>query len=409
MQTNQDNSTEKKIFIIGGGFGGIQTAISLAKKNIQNTRITLISDRDNFQYYPGLHRIVTGASPIEVAIPLMDIIPKKVELIIDAVTNIDLANKKVITKNGKEFIYDTIVIALGSETNYFNLPGIQDLSFGFKSVEEALNLKNHLVSLFEEHNHPDQSELVSHFHVIIVGGGPTGVEVAGDLGSFMMDLAKQYKVDPSLITIDLIEAAPRLLMMLPEKVSARALARLRNLGINIFLNRTMEKEEIEEVYMKGMSIRAKTVIWTAGIQLNKLISSIAGLQLSPKRRVEVNEYLEAKGGSNIFSDVFVVGDVANTLFAGMAQTALHNAKYVAGVIDDRSRNKIPKIYKPKKVAFSIPVGVDWGVFNMGKIHLYGFLAYMIRHAIDFIFFDEILSTKKLFGLFFKGWKYRKFK
>lgn len=400
-----DQNKENKILIIGGGFGGIQTAISLSKKKIKGIKITLISDKHIFQYYPGLYRIVTGASPIEVAIPLSEILPKEVDLIIDKVVDISLKEKKVITEKGQEFIYDTIVIALGSETTYFNLPGIEELSFGFKSVEEALKLKRHIVSLFEKHTHPNQNELVSHFHIIIVGGGPSGVEVAGDLASFMKDLAIKYKVDPSLITIDLIESNPRVLPTLPKKVSIKVLARLRKLGINIFLNRTLEKAEIEEVYIKGMSIKAKTVIWTAGTQLNKLISKISGLQFSPRRRIEVNEYLEAKD----MKDVFIIGDIANTPYTGLAQTALHNAKYVSRVIANRFSGKDSKIYKPKKTAFAIPVGVDWGVFVIGKIKIYGFIAYLIRHVIDFIFFDEILSTKQLFSLFIRGWKYRKLK
>ena len=394
---------EKHILIIGGGFGGIQTAISLSRKHLKNTKITLISDRDIFQYYPGLYRVVTGASPIEVAIPLSDIIPQSVNLVIDAVTSIDLATKKVDTKSGASFSYTSIVIAVGSETTYFNLPGIAELSFGFKSVEEALKLKHHLVSLFEDFPKIDKNDLVSHFHVIIVGGGPSGVEVAGDLGSFMQDLAAKYHVDPSLITIDLIDSNPRVLSTLPEKVSARVLARLRKLGINIFLNRTMEKEEIEKVFIKGMSIQAKTVIWTAGTQLNKLVSSISGLQFSPRKRIVVNEYLEAVGMEN----VFIIGDIANTPYTGLAQTAIHNAQYVAGVISDRAQGKISKIYKPKENAFAIPVGVDWGVFAIGRVRMYGFFAYIIRHAIDFVFFAGILSPHKLLGLFLKGWKYRK--
>ncbi|MCX6753363.1 MAG: FAD-dependent oxidoreductase [Candidatus Nomurabacteria bacterium] len=396
---------EKRVLIIGGGFGGIQTAISLVKKNLKNTKITLISDRDNFQYYPGLYRVVTGASPIEVSISLSEILPKKVELIIDPVINIDLQNKKVDTKNGKSLTYDTVVVALGSETTYFNLPGIAELSFGFKSVEEALTLKKHIVSLFEEHEKVEKGDLIFQFHVIVVGGGPSGIEVAGDLAYFMRDLAKEYKVDPSLITIDIVEGGSRLLPTLPEKVSARILSRLRSIGINVFLNRTMEKEEVEQVFIKGMSIRSKTVIWTAGTQLNSLIPKIVGLQFSPRKKVEVNEYLEAKD----MKDVFIIGDIANTQYTGLAQTAIHNAKYVAEVIANHSSNKNTKIYKPENVAFSIPVGIDWGVFSAGNISFYGFFAYVVRHVIDFVFFYQILSLPKLFGLFFKGWKYRKLK
>ncbi|MCE9585125.1 FAD-dependent oxidoreductase [Candidatus Nomurabacteria bacterium] len=400
---------EKNIIIVGGGFGGIQSAISLARKKIKNVKITLISNKDYFQYYPGFYRIVTGASPIEVAIPLSDILPKEVNLVIKSVNDINLVEKKISCEDNYSFYYDTLVLALGSETTYFNLPGIEELSFGFKSVDEALKLKKHLVSLFEDFKDFDKNDSTSHFHFIIVGGGPSGVEVAGDLSYFLPKLAKEYKIDPSWITIDLIDSNSRILPTLPEKVSTRILARLRKLGINIFLNRTMEKEELEQVFIKGMSIKAKTVIWTAGTQLNKLIPKISGLQFSARKRVEVNEYLEAKGSDKIFADVFIVGDIANTPYAGLAQTAIHNARFVSKVISMRSKNKKIKIYKPEKVAFSIPVGVDWGVFSMGNINFYGFFAYFVRHAIDFVFFFQVLSFVKFIGLFIKGWKYRKIK
>ncbi len=396
---------ERKILILGGGFGGIIAARELARKNLKNTHITLLSNKNYFEYYPALYRVVTGASPIEVCVPLSEVLPKKVECNVDAVKEVNVAEKFVTGESGSAYHYDDLIIALGSETTYFGLPGIEDLSLGFKSVNEALRLKNHLAKLFEEHQHPSQGEMVAHFHIVIVGGGPSGVEVAGDLSVHMQKLAKEYKVDPSFITIDLIESGGRLIPSIPPASSARVLARLRKLGINVFLNRFVVKEEIEQVYMKDMSLQAKTLIWTAGTQLNRLISTIQGLSFAKNKRVEVDEYLGAKGTDS----VYIIGDAAATPYSGLAQTAIYDGEYVADVIAARTKGREPKKYKPKKTAFSIPVGDNWGVFVMGPFRMYGYPAYIMRHMIDFMFFSGVLSVKKLFSLFFEGWKYRKLK
>ena len=394
---------EEKILIIGGGFGGVIAARELAKKNIPNINIQVISNKKYFEYYPALYRIVTGASPIEVCVPLEDILPVSISFDLDTIKSIDLEKKIAIGDSETIYKYDKLILALGSETTYFGLPGIEDFSLGFKSINQALILKKHITSLFELHENENQSEFNSHFRIVIVGGGPSGIEVAGDLSVHMKRLAKSYNVDPSFITIDLIESNSRLVPTLPPKVSAKILLRLRKLGINVYLNRYLMKEELEQVYLKDMSFQAKTVIWTAGTQINKLVSDTSGFTFAKNKRVEVNEYLEAKN----YNDVFVIGDLANTPYSGLAQTAMYDAKYIAGLISDKIKSKKIKAYVPKKVAFCIPVGDNWGVFVTEAITFYGYMAYIMRHFIDFIFFSGILSFKKLFSLFFEGWKYRK--
>lgn len=402
MQMNTQSQAPKKILIIGGGFAGIAAARSLVQEKIPNVSIQLVSKRNHFEYYPGLYRVVTGASPIEVCIPLTDMIPDSVTIDIDTITKLSLTENTIIGESGTIYHYDTLVIALGSETTFFNVPGLEALSLGFKSVNEALHLKQHLQSLFANHTNPAQDELVSHYHVVIVGGGPSGVEVAGDLSAYLQTLAKTYKVDPSLVTIDLIESNPRLVPTLPPQASAKILARLRKLGVNIFLNRQLMKNEIEEVYLKDMSMKAKTVIWTAGTQVSKILQEAQGLVWSPKKRIEVDEYLRAKG----YDNVYIIGDAAATPFSGLAQTAMYDGDYVGSTIARFMKGKRAHVYKPKPIAFSIPVGVGWGVFVMGKFRLYGLIPYIIRHVIDFMYFAGTVSVYKLFSMFFDGWKYR---
>lgn len=391
----------KKIYIIGGGFGGISAARTLAAKKLKNTDIVLISNKTYFEYYPALYRLVTGASPIEACVPLSSMLPKCVEVVHDTVVSVDGVGKHIVGESGAEYSYDALVLSMGSQTTYFGLPGLDELSFGFKSVSEALRLKNHITSLFEAHAHPTKEEMVSHFHIVIVGGGASGVEVAGDLSAHMHHLAKKFAVDPSFITIDLIESNGRLLPALSEKVSARILARIRTLGINVFLNRTLMKEEIDSVYMKDMSLQSKTVIWTAGTALNSLFQTIPGLTFSPRKRVEVNEFLESK-----IPGVYVIGDAAATPFSGLAQTAISDGKQVGEIIAATLTGKNPRKYTSKEPAYSIPVGDNWGVFVMGPVAIYGIIAYFMRHLIDFIYFAGIVDVNTLLGMYFEGKKYR---
>ena len=394
--------SNKKVLIVGGGFAGIEAARKLGKMRLPNVSVALLSNKSYFEYYPALYRVVTGASPIEVCVPLVDMVPKNVEVVMDGATAIDLQKKTVTCMTGTVRSFDYIVLALGSETTYFNLPGLSDLAHGFKSVQEAVDLKKHLHLLFQEHAHPDPKEMVSHFHIIIVGGGPSGVEVAGDLTAYMHRLSKHYGVDPSLVTIDLIESNGRLVPATDPRASAHILARLRSLGVNIFLNRQLVSEEVEQVYLKDMTMKAKTLIWTAGTKLNSLFDSIQGLSFSPKKRVLVDEYMHAVG----FDYVFVVGDAASTAYSGLAQTAIYDGNYAGTAIAQTIKGRSIAPYQPKPTSFSIPVGDNWGVFVWHNIRIYGIVAYWMRHFIDFMYFAGVLSPRKLFSLFFEGWRYR---
>jgi len=392
---------QRKIVIIGGGFGGIRAALDLTKRNIPDTKIILISDKLYFEYQPALYRVVTGYSPLEACIPLQVIFEKTdVEVLEDTIIAVDLQSKKLFGKSNSQYSFDFLVLALGSETNYFDIPGLKEFSFGFKSVQEALRLKKHLHEVFEACiiSETDKEEDICRAHIVIIGGGASGAELAGQLAIYTKILAKKHKLDSSLITIDLIEAASRLLPTLPEDVSIKIQKRLRSLGVNILLNRSVIKEEIETVYLQDIKMKTKTVIWTAGVKPNHLYSEIKGLLFDKKGRVIVDEFLQAKG----FDNIFILGDAAATPYAGMAQTAIYDGSFIANIIMKKIYGQSLEPYNPSKPFYVIPVGVAWAAVIIGKLKFYGLIGWWLRRLADLRFFFSILSLRKAFLAYQSG-------
>ena len=392
---------QKRVLIVGGGFGGIAAALALRKQGAFDMKITLISDKPHFEYKPALYRVVTGRSPLEVCIPITEILKEDnggVKFTNDTVKEVDLVKKLVTCISGNYYEFDYLILALGSEATFFNIPGLREFSFGFTTIREAMRLKAHIHDLFEECNKAGQDEKVCLLHIVIVGAGPSGVELAGELAIFINRLAKKYNADQSLVTLDLIEAAPRILPALPENVAARIARRLRYLGINIFTNRPMTKEEYEEITVRGMTMRTETVIWTAGVKPNSLYQKINGLEFDRQGRVIVDEYLRPKG----FQDIFVLGDGAATKNSGMAQTAIFDGKFAAANIINTLAAKPLQKYVPKKTYYAIPVGPGWAATDLGLIKIYGRLGLIVRRLADFLYFLSILPPSKALTVFRRG-------
>ena len=246
----------------------------------------------------------------------------------------------------------------------------------------------------------DPAEKVCVHNIVVVGGGATGVELAGDLAVYARKLALEHDLEPSIVTVNLIEAAPRLMSMLPTDISAVIKRRLHALGVNVFVNRMVVKGDIEGIFMKDMQMDARTVVWTAGVEPNQLYRAIAGFRLDKRGRVEVDKYLQARGWRN----VFVIGDGSATPYAGMAQTANYDGDFVARNISRRLRpdGDTLRSYKPKKPIFVIPLGSGWGVALMRGLRVYGRLAWWLRQLADLRYLWSILPGKKALTAFRNG-------
>ncbi len=391
---------QQSIVIVGAGFAGIRTALDLQKKKRcgaipRDTRIILISDKDYFEYYPAMYRVATGSSPLVATFPLRDIFrTDDVEVISDAVVSINLETRTVVGASGSAYHADSLVLALGSQNNFFNIEGLEEISFNFRSVHQAVHLKNRIDNLFQKHAQAEITEQLLALHFVVVGGGASGVELAGELSVYAQCVAKKYGITQSLVTIDLIETGPRILGQFSETVSKKVTARLRKLGVHVLANRTLIKGDSWTVFLSDMKLGAKTIIWTAGVKTHDLVQNLPNVEYSKKKRMVVNQYLELAN----YPNVYALGDIADTQFAGLAQTALHDGGFVARVIAARMKKKIPRVYRPKAVAHDVPVGPGWGVFVFAGIPIFGRVAWWIRHMIDIMFFASILPLSYIFGV-----------
>ncbi len=342
-------------------------------------------------------------------LPLREVFAgKKVEVIEDRISEINREEKTLLGASQSRYHYDYLILGLGSETNYFNIPGLKEYSYGMKSITEALRLKQHITEalLTCKIDFTNKTEQICDAHFVVIGAGATGVEMAGALAVYARALARGYGIDPSLVTVDLVEAAPKILPALPSLFTNRIEHHLRGLGVNIFLNRSIEREECEEVFLKDMKMKARTVIWTAGVRANSLYEAW-GLPIDKRGKVEVDEHLRLKENQA----VFVVGDGAATKFSGWAQTAMYDGKYAAMVIA-RSIEELSEVQPPEKAHLpayaptmpwnAIPAGKEWAGVLIGTMQFYGRLGWWLRRMADLRIFMGILPWAKAWQAFKNG-------
>lgn len=372
-----------RVVIVGGGFGGIKTALELAED--ERFHITLISDHADFRVYPTLYHTATGGSRRVSSIPLTEIFHnKRVHLIQDKVVSLDRKARTVTTAVKHVVGYEALVLAMGVQTNYFNIEGLEQYSFGIKTLAEAEELKAHLHKQMIDEKRPD-------LNYVVIGGGPTGIELAGVLPSYLHKIAKQHGMPKRVIHVDLVEAAPRLVPRMPKDISRRIRRHLRRQGVNIYLKKTVQAETADALMVNNKPIRSHTVIWTAGVTNNPFFSE-QGFQLAPNKKVRVDQFLQTEPG------IYVIGDNADTPYSGLAQVALGDGAYVAHNLMRLASKIDPVPYKAKKPIYVMPAGHGWAAVLWGKVRIYGWIGWSLRRLADLVAYHDYepwwLATKR---------------
>jgi len=376
------------ITIVGGGFGGIKAALELSKKKTND--ITLISNTEYFQYYPALYSTATGHSYKESWVALQRIFrkAKNVRIVEDTIETITPSESIISGKSGRVYKYDNIIFALGSVTTYFGIEGLETHAYGIKSESEVRALQKHLIEEMSDGSDDEKN-------YVIIGAGPTGVELAGALGEYLNVLRKKYNVkNEQLPGIRLIEAAPRVLPRMSEKASATAQKQLEKLGIDVQLGRKVERETADALIIDGKPLSSHTVIWTSGVANAPFYQANAEhFQVNERGKVIVDEFMRAA------PHIYVIGDNAATPYAGLAQTALHDALFVAKHLSGSGKKY--KVVLPPSV---IPIGHGWALFEWKKLRLSGLVGSMLRNAADVIGYHDILPIGWAIGTWRAGKK-----
>lgn len=373
-----------KVVIVGGGFGGVKAALELAKDS--RIQVTLVSDRDHFLFYPTLYSTATGRSRLQSILPLDRLFRHtRVKVVQDTVIGLDTARRIVVTKD-HQLHYDRVVFALGVVTSYFGISGLDTYSYSIKSAHEIERFKKHLHDELTSDKHFDKN-------YIVVGAGPTGVELSAALAHYLRTIAVSHRIKRSRIRLDLVEAAPRVLPRMSEQASELVTKQLKKLGVTVMTDKRVESEDDDSIIISGKDIPSKTVVWTSGVANHPFFAEHNDIfNLAKNGRVEVDQHLK------VDSHIYVIGDNANTPYTGLAQTAIYDGVYVARAISAEVHHRPLPEYKPKKAPVVIPVGANWALLEYGPIRITGFLASIIRRFADLIGFTDFFSIPTAFRL-----------
>lgn len=315
-----------RVVIVGGGFGGLEAARALAKANCQ---ITLIDQRNYHLFQPLLYQVATAAlSPSEIAWPLRHVLTHQANarVVMTQALSVDLDARQVATTAG-DYPYDYLIVATGAAHSYFGKPEWEAAAPGLKSLEDATELRRRVLSAFERAEIAPAEERAGLLTFVVVGGGATGVEMAGAVAELAHDaLSRDFRqIDPNQARVLLVEAGPRVLPALSEDLSAYASRALRDLGVDVLTGTMVTGLDARGVDLGETRIEAATIVWAAGVAASPLAANLAAGH-DRAGRVQVAADLSVPG----HPEVFVVGDAAAMISNGKPVPGIAPAAKQAG-------------------------------------------------------------------------------
>ena len=381
------------IVVIGAGFGGLTFC---QKFPVKRARITLIDKQNHHLFQPLLYQVASaGLSAVDIAQPIRAIFGARpnFNVIMSAVTGFDLAGKRVIHERG-ELSYDYLVVAAGGMTSYFGHPEWETFAPGLKTLDDALQIRRRILMAFERAEmEPDRAKCEAAMTIVVVGGGPTGVELAGTFAELARNvLVRDFDhIDPSKAKVILLEGSPRVLAVYPEDLSASAQRQLEKLGVEVRTNTRVESISEGVVVAGGQTIRADNIVWGAGVAAVPLAKQL-GIESDRAGRVKVLPDFSVPG----HPEVFAVGDMVSLIDAkgvtvpGVAQGAMqagaHVAKLILKEFDGEKFAPVgrePFAYYDKGTMATI--GRSSAVAEIGKFHFSGFPAWIAWLSVHLVF------------------------
>jgi NADH dehydrogenase len=402
-------SENPRVIIVGGGFGGLCAARAFKSAPVD---VTLIDRRNYHLFQPLLYQVATGSlSPGEVAAPLRSVLSRQrnTRVLLGDVEDIDPDAKRVLLADGASFEYDFLIVATGSQTNYFGHDEWGEWAPGMKSVEEATSIRHKILYAFEVAERlSDPAQRRSWLTFVIVGAGPTGVELAGAIAEIARQTLKNdfRSIHPAEARIILMDGGPRVLPPFPEESAEKAKSSLEKLGVQVSTNLIVKHVDKDGVTVEGQDgsyrLEAKTVIWAGGVTVSKL-----GRTLAKRTRAETDKSGRIKVDSNLtisgYPDIYIVGDLALSIdssgkpLQGVAQVAMQGGTYVAKTIlrKVRGQKPLPPFKYFDKGSLAV-IGRWAAVANVFGFKMSGFPAWLVWAFIHLMYIVEFQSRILVF-------------
>jgi NADH:ubiquinone reductase (H+-translocating) len=395
-------ATPHRVVIIGGGFGGLGATQKLRNAPVQ---VTLI-DRHNYHLFqPLLYQVATGSlSPANIGAPLRNILhrQKNAQVLLAEATAIDAANRRVILSDGS-VEYDTLVVATGASHQYFGHDEWEQFAPGLKTVEDATDMRRRILLAFETaEREQDPAKVREWLTFVIVGGGPTGVELAGALGEIANDTLRGdfRRINPSEARIILVEGTDRVLPAYPQKLSEAAKRMLGRLSVTVRTGAVVTRVTDGSVTIREgertEKISARTILWAAGVlasPLGRMLAESAGAKLDKAGRVIVEPDLTIAG----HSEIFVIGDLANFShqtgkpLPGVAQPAIQQGHFVGNAIKRRLRGEVVPAFRYFDKGNLAVIGRGAAVADLNWLRISGWPAWLIWIFIHLLYIVEFQS------------------
>ena len=380
------------VVVLGGGFGGLDFCKHL---RCPDTRITLVDRTNHHLFQPLLYQVATaGLAATEIAQPIRSILVNRpdITVLMDEVLDFNLAERKVLLRENT-LKYDFLVLALGGRSSYFGHPEWESFAPGLKSLNDALHIRSHVLRAFEKaENDADAREREKLMTLVIIGGGPTGVELAGAFAELARTVLRRdfRNIDPTQARIILLEGSPAVLGYFPPDLQASAQRQLEALGVHVRTGtRVADIREGEVELQSGEKIRAGTILWAAGVSASGLAQKL-GVELDRAGRVKVNPDLSVPG----HPEVFAIGDLALVLgddgkpVPGVSPAAMQMGRYVAGSITKwiRFGAKQPQpAFQYFDKGTMATIGRSAAVAWFKRIHLSGYPAWLFWLFVHIVF------------------------
>ncbi|HXA80571.1 MAG TPA: NAD(P)/FAD-dependent oxidoreductase [Opitutaceae bacterium] len=391
------------IVVLGAGFGGLTFC---QKFPADIARITVIDRQNHHLFQPLLYQVASaGLSAIDIAQPIRAILAEKpnLEVLMAEVTGVDFASRRVMHEFG-ELAYDYLVLALGGVTSYFGHPEWEPHAPGLKSLADALHIRRKILHAFERAEaEPDPVKQQELMNIVVVGGGPTGVELAGAFAELARTvLRRDFKhIDPARAHILLIEGGPRVLAAFPPDLSASAQRQLEHLGVEVRTGLKVEEIRDGEIIAGGKSIRAANIIWGAGVGGNPLAKKL-GIELDRAGRIKVQPDLSLPGHPEVFAvgDMVVLVDKNGLTVPGVSPAAMQMGAHVAKIILAEQRQGRVEVAQRPAFAYwdkgtMATIGRSAAVAHIGRLKFSGWpawAAWLFVHLIFLVSFRSKLSV-----------------